>query len=79
MTTRVSLDDLLATRDDGVRRTTHAVLDAIALEDPWGVQRDSRTSSNRVRCSGLAPGQTPDDVVLASFLEQSILLKEVRR
>jgi hypothetical protein len=49
------------------------------LEDPWGVLRDGKTSTKRVRYWSLAPDETPDDEALESFLEQSVLLKEVRR
>jgi hypothetical protein len=49
------------------------------LDDPWGVLRDGKTSSKRVRYWGLAPGEAFDTEVLESFLEQSVLLKEVRR
>ena len=125
MTTRVTLEELLEPHDDGVRRTTLAVIDAIErlapelrrkvlpgwravgfshpasgflcavfpyagrvdiafemgtrMEDPWAVLRDGKTSSKRVRYWGIEPGDSPDEEVLESFLEQSILLKEVRR
>jgi hypothetical protein len=125
MTTRITLEELLAPHDEQIQFTTRAVLDAIdrvapeltwkvlpgwravsfshpssgflcavfptedrvdiafevghRLEDPRGVLRPGRTSSRQVRYWRLAPGETPDGELLDSFLEQSAVLKEVRR
>jgi hypothetical protein len=48
------------------------------LDDPAGLLHTGK-NAKQVRYWSLEPGETPDEELLESFLEQSAALKEVRR